>query len=59
MSRNYSLEVMRVMKQYGWPRQFALEYTMARHYHKLSHEGAIREAKRSPYIKPHEIPKGV
>lgn len=59
MSTNYSLEAMRVMDRFGWSRSFSLEYVMARRYHGMSHEAAIREAKRSPYVPRGDVPAGI
>jgi hypothetical protein len=54
------IEAKRVMRMYGWRSMtFALEYVMAREVHGLGHVGAINEAKRSPFVKPYDIPNGV
>jgi hypothetical protein len=53
------LEVLRVMDRFRWSKPFATEYVMARRYHGLGHESAIREAKRSPYVSPRDVPAGV
>ena len=54
------IEARKVMAKYGWRSlTFALEYVMAKEVHGLGHTGAIREAKRSPFVKPYDIPPGV
>jgi hypothetical protein len=57
MSGRYTLETLRVMEKFGWSRSFALEYVMARHYHGMSHDAAVREARKSPYVHQRDMPR--
>ncbi len=60
MSVNYHLEALRAQQRFGWKsKDFAREYALARFCGGFSHEAAIREAKRSPYLKPWDIPPGL
>lgn len=52
-------QIIDVMTKYKWSNAFSIEYVMAREIHKVGHEKAIEMAKRSPYIKWFDIPKGV
>lgn len=56
---NNDIEVLRTMKKFRWGRKFATEYTLARTIHGLSHDGAIRAAKRSPLLRQGDIPYGI
>lgn len=56
---SYELEIMRTMARYRWKRVFAAEYVMARQIHGLGHDGAVRLAKKSRFVRKSDLPAGI